>query len=256
MEIGTIGKNNKGTYMKIVAVRSSMDFDVEFLDEHHYVRKHCTSANWKKGSIKNPFDKTIFNIGYLGVGEYKAKENGKPTLPYSIWLHMIERCYAEHKQDEHPAYYGISECCKEWLNYQVFAEWYMNNRYEIDERLDLDKDIMFPGNKIYSPYHCLLVPHRINLMFTNKKNNRGLPNGIYHEVSGYSSRYNTEELGIYSTLESAYDVYAKRKKEEIIKVANKYKEIIPDEVYQALLNYEVLIENDKNYTPNSISLAS
>ena len=30
-------------------------------------------------------------------------------------------------------------------------------------------------------------------------------------------------------------------------IANEYKNKIPDDVYNALLNYEVRIENDKNY---------
>ena len=30
-------------------------------------------------------------------------------------------------------------------------------------------------------------------------------------------------------------------------VAEEYKDIIPLEVYEALLNYRVLLENDKNY---------
>lgn len=32
------------------------------------------------------------------------------------------------------------------------------NKYECDERLYIDKDILYPGNKVYSPDTCLLVP--------------------------------------------------------------------------------------------------
>ena len=42
-------------------------------------------------------------------------------------------------------------------------------------------------------------------------------------------------------------MYSKAKKNSIIKIANEYKNQIPEEVYKALLNYEVRIENDKNY---------
>ena len=37
------------------------------------------------------------------------------------------------------------------------------------------------------------------------------------------------------------------KKKEIIKMANEYKGIIPNEVYDAVIAYEFSIENDKNY---------
>ena len=62
------------------------------------------------------------------------------------------------------------------------------------------------------------------------------------------AKYNDEELGKFSTLEEAYIVYSKAKKNAIITIANEYKNQIPEEVYDALLNYEVRIENDKNYT--------
>ena len=38
-----------------------------------------------------------------------------------------------------------------------------------------------------------------------------------------------------------------KKKENILSYAEEYKNIVPKKVYDALVNYEVLIENDKNY---------
>ena len=35
--------------------------------------------------------------------------------------------------------------------------------------------------------------------------------------------------------------------EEIVKIADEYKKIIPKKVYEVLMNYEIRIENDKNY---------
>ena len=93
----------------------------------------------------------------------------------------------------------------------------------------------------------MLVPQRINLLFMNKPNNRGLPNGIEKHRSGYLARYGDEEIGIYPTLTEAYSIYAMAKEKKIKEVADEYKEIIPSEVYDALVNYKVLIENDKNY---------
>ena len=114
-------------------------------------------------------------------------------------------------------------------------------------RLHIDKDIKYPGNKLYSPYHCLLVPQRINMLFSNKPNKRGLPNGIVKYKEGYLAKYAGKDLGKYPTLEEAYSIYSNAKKDVIITIANEYKNQIPEEVYTALLNYEVRIENDKNY---------
>ena len=71
------------------------------------------------------------------------------------------------------------------MNFQNFAQWYDNHKYECDGRLHIDKDIKYPGNKLYSPYHCILVPQRINMLFSNKLNKRGLPNGIDKNKKGY-----------------------------------------------------------------------
>ena len=49
-------------------------------------------------------------------------------------------------------------------------------------------------------------------------------------------------------MEEAYYIYSAKKKQEIVKIANEYKNIIPKEVYDALVDYEFSIENDKNYT--------
>ena len=246
--LGEIKENNKGTKMKIIAQRSNYDIDVEFLDNHHYIFKHAKYQNFKNGAIKNPFDITVFGKGYLGDGEYSGWINGEHTEEYEIWKGIIKRCYCEKQSNVFNSYYNISEVCDEWLNFQNFAHWYDNHKYECDGRLHIDKDIKYPGNKIYSPYHCLLVPQRINMLFSNKPNKRGLPNGINISKSGnYEASYNGKHIGTYHTLEEAYTVYSNTKKNAIITIANEYKNKIPEEVYSALLNYEVRIENDKNY---------
>ena len=81
----------------------------------------------------------------------------------------------------------------------------------------------------------------------NKPNKRGLPNGIAKQKRGYLAKYNHKELGVYNTIQEAYEVYSKEKREDIIRVAKEYKNIIPQHVYEAILNCKIAIENDKNY---------
>lgn len=244
--IGETNTNSFGTIMKIIKYNKHSDIIVEFQDEHKF-KKKTTYGNFKKGQIKNPYDKTIYGIACLGEGEYLTKGSYYPTKVYTCWLHLIERCCVERKSKIYPAYYGTCEVCQEWMVFQNFARWWNDNYYVVNERLHLDKDILFPGNKIYSPKTCLLVPQRINMLFLNKPNKNGLPNGIRKCKDGYSAIYNQEDLGIYSTVEKAYTAYAKKKKETIIQIADEYKGIIPDKLYNALYEYEVDIHNDKNY---------
>lgn len=243
---GEIKNNNFGTPMKIIAYRNSDDIDVEFQDEHCYVKKHTTYINFKKGNIKNPYDKTKYGIGYLGVGKHTASINGEYNYIYDLWADMLNRCY--NSNSNQTAYYGICSICEDWLNFQNFGDWYEENEYVVNGRLHIDKDILYPNCNVYSPETCLLVPQRINMLFMNKANNRGLPNGIYKTKSGkYKAQYNKSKLGVYDDLSSAYKVYANEKEKKIKFVADEYKRVIPMKVYNALYSYEVKIENDKNY---------
>ena len=249
-KLGEIRNNNKGTPMKIVAYRSSDDIDVQFLDDFYYIKEHQAYVNFKNGTIKNPYDRTVLDIGYLGVGKHKIQypETKTNTKIYMSWKNMLDRCYYEKHKERNPSYYNTSTVCNDWHNFQTFADWYEEHEYHIgDERLHLDKDIKYPGNTVYSPQTCILVPQRINMMFVNKSNNRGLPNGITKGTKGYYVKYNHEKLGVYPTIEDAYYVQTQKKKEAIIQLANEYKNIIPKYIYDIVVSYEFDIRNDRNY---------
>lgn len=231
--------------MKITACNSNDNVTIEFQDEYKFQRT-VLYTNFKTGCVKNPYDRTLYGIGYIGYGKYKPSINKQNTSAYNQWVSMLERCYCEKRRYRTKSYVDC-EVCKEWHNFQNFAEWFYTNRYECNERLQVDKDILITGNRIYSPQTCILVPQTLNTMFINKPNNRGLPNGMYKTKNGFSIKYNCENLGTFKTIEKAYSVYSQKKKQEIINVAETYKNIIPTNVYQAILNYEFKIENDINY---------
>lgn len=114
--------------------------------------------------------------------------------------------------------------------------------------MHLDKDILYPGNKIYAPDKCILTPQRINELFAYKPKDNGLPVGISKTKSGkYVASYNSEHLGTYYTLKEAYEKYAMKKEEVIKQIAEEYKNKIPKDLYDALLRYKVDINNDRNY---------
>ena len=230
--LGETNVNTKGTMMKIINYRSNEDIDVEFLDDHHFVKEHQAYANFKCGQLKNPYDKTMGGVGYIGVGKYKLHNEDLSNTPaYDAWTTMLMRCYI--RKDKSPTYYGDVTVCDEWLCYQNFAEWYYSHTYPIpdNERLHLDKDIKHPKCNEYAPKNCMLVPQRINMLFSNKPNKRGLPNGIYKSRKGYLAEYNENKLGVYPTVELAYEVYASEKEKAIRQLADEYKNIIPEKIY-------------------------
>lgn len=246
---GEIRYNHFGTPMKIISYRNTGDIDIEFQDKHKYIVKHTSYINFKTGSITNPFDITVYGVGCFGVGKHKSSyEKGIVYAGYKTWADMLKRCYRTKYKDMYPAYYNIATVCDEWHCYQIFADWYEENKYEVDERLHIDKDILFPGNKLYEPEKCLLVPQRINMLFSNKKNKQGLPNGINRTKNGrYHVLYNKNNLGTYSNIKDAIERYSYAKESAIRSIAEEYREIIPEKLYIALLEYRVDVKADKNF---------
>ena len=109
----------------------------------------------------------------MGIGKYSSKINNKPSPQYSSWSSMIKRCYNPKCLTKDYTYQDCS-VCKEWHNFQNFAKWYDDNYYQVfNEEINLDKDILHKGNKIYSPENCIFVPKTINSLFTKSNRSRG-----------------------------------------------------------------------------------
>lgn len=239
--------NNFGSEMIIVEYRKYSDIDVYF-PEYDYTVKHAKYSAFEKGKIRCPFEPRVFGIGYIGVGEYKASENGKTTKVYDIWRAMLRRCYDPKLHMKEPTYFNC-EVCDEWLNFQNFAAWYEENYYEIEDKvMCLDKDILVKGNKIYSPDTCVFVPQEINTLFVKSDATRGeLPIGV--SIDRRTNKFQAQctvngkltHIGCYSSPEEAFEAYKEFKEELIKSTADQYKDYIPDKLYDAMYNYEVSI---------------
>lgn len=189
--------------------------------------------------------KTVFDVGYIGNGNYKSRINGNRTKEYSVWYAMMQRCYSENLDKSKNSYKSVF-VCDDWHNFQNFAEWYKNNYYEIDkEKIALDKDILIKGNKVYSPSTCVFAPTRINNLILSTKAKRGdLPLGVYLEGGRYRVQCKNENkkrknLGRYDSVDEAFLTYKKYKEDLIVKIADVYKSKIPKKLYEGLLRYKI-----------------
>ena len=251
--IGERNINNFGSEMVIVGYRKAKDIDVYF-PQYNWTAKNVQYDNFKRGKIKCPYEPRVYNIGYIGEGKYKIKENGKLTKCYKIWNSMLNRCYSEKLHKRESTYINC-KVCDEWHNLQNFGNWFCENYYEIeDERMVLDKDILHKGNKTYSPENCIFVPERINSLFVKCDKSRGKYSiGVsYHKqnkkFSSKCSIYDYKEnkkkskhLGYYNTPQEAFEVYKQFKENYIKQIADYYKEQIPINLYNTLYDYEVEI---------------
>ena len=248
--VGETRINNFGSKMIITKYRKYNDIDIYF-PEYSWTAEHVQYNNFKNRSAKCPYERRVYGKGYLGEGEYKVSENGKQTKQYKTWKNMLMRCYDPKYHEKEPTYIGCI-VCEEWLNFQNFALWYEENYYEIPgEQMALDKDILVKGNKVYSPDTCCFVSQNINKLFIKRDNDRGdCPIGVcYHKQSKkYQALCSTgtgklKYLGSYDTPQEAFQAYKEFKEALINKIANEYLELIPFELYRALINYEVDIDD-------------
>ncbi len=161
-----------------------------------------------------------------GVGtndaDYKIKVGRNQCPFYTKWINMLKRCYYSKYAERFPAYEGclVSD---DWLVFSNFKVWMLSQNWINKE---LDKDILVPGNKIYSEYTCIFVPKYVNRLLEDHYRARGThPQGVSFDKK--SSRYEAycsvkgrkKTLGRYMTPEEASRVYNVFKSEEIKKVA-------------------------------------
>ena len=114
------------------------------------------------------------------------------------------------------------------------------------EGWQLDKDIIQKGSKLYSKDTCCFVPAEVNLLLTKRDKCRGeYPVGVnFHKATGkFRARLNIngrlKHLGLFNTPEEAFQVYKPAKEAQIKVVAEKWKHLLDERVYQALMTYEV-----------------
>lgn len=181
-------------------------------------------------------------IGVYGKG-VTDMDNVSRTKCYKTWLQMLRRCYEKNLLSREPSYNGC-EVCEDWLIYSKFKMWF--DKHYVDG-WELDKDIITKGNKQYSPSTCCFVPKEINCLLTKRQNHRGaLPIGV-HKTSENSFRFivskegESFKLGKFSSLNDAFNAYKQEKEEQIKHMANKYRDVIEERVYNALINYQVEI---------------
>lgn len=150
--------------------------------------------------------------------------------------------------ERQPQYKGCT-VCEEWQNYSNFKVWYEQNKNN-GMSWDLDKDILFKGNKVYSSETCCFVPHAINTLFLSKKAGRGdCPIGVYYDKEREKYRANMSfmgrniKLGSFDTIESAFARYKEYKEDFIQDIAEQYKDKISDKVYEAMVKWEIEIDD-------------
>jgi len=242
-----IKKSNNYGMMRIIEYNCYRNIKVKF--KTGYIIKTNYDA-FKKGEVKDYLFPSILGIGYIGIGKYKPSINRKMTKEYITWKGMLTRCYDSYYINKNLTYQNTT-VCKEWLNFQNFAEWFNENHYELkNEKVSIDKDIIKRGNNIYCESFCSFVPQSINSLLIKCDKSRGkYPIGVsFHKTSNkYESHICIEgelkRLGYFNTPITAFNVYKKAKEKQIKIMANKYKKVLDKRIYKSLIKYKVKISD-------------
>jgi hypothetical protein len=162
-------------------------------------------------------------------------ENGKMVWIdpyYHKWRKMLERGYSQKWKQLYPSYADVT-VVEEWHRLSTFKRWIEEQQEPVTYHLD--KDILFPGNTVYSPDTCLLVPQQVNALFLGvlKLESRGeCPVGVYYDTTTKShkkyrtcfSKFSRTQAGKrFCTPEEAHQNWIQLKKEYIKEIQEQQK---------------------------------
>lgn len=174
----------------------------------------------------------IYGVGEVDM-EYQCQEfhivGGKRKLKwicpiYDTWKQMLRRAYSEKLHDKFPTYRDV-EVCEEWLKLSNFYSWMSSTDWtDLDgKKMQLDKDFILVGNKVYCPEYCAFIPHKVNSFVKLKPDfAKDLPLGVVenplsngritYEASCQDpfKRYK-RYLGYFNTPEEAHEAWRKTK---------------------------------------------
>lgn len=162
---------------------------------------------------------------------------------YMTWRSMLVRCYSDKNHKRKPTYCGCS-VSTEWLTFSIFKQWMKLHKWEGKA---LDKDVIKPNNKLYSPDTCVFISVAINNILNNHKAGRGdYPQGVnlYRRSNKFRAQISVASkrihLGIFDTPEEASAAYIKAKTNHILEIA---KDQSDPRVKKGLMLHAELIRN-------------
>ena len=241
VNVGEVYENNVGLKFVVIEYNGCNDVKVKFVDSSYTT--FSTTGNIRSGSVKDKMSPSVYGVGVVGVNSIST--NQKPHQEYVFWNSMLQRCYDLSYKLKRPTYIGCTSS-NNFKYYPYFKDWCNKQVGFGNKGWCLDKDILVKGNKLYSEDTCCFVPREINSLFALSGNSRGLnPIGVQFNLEGenYSARVSRDgkhcHIGTYETKEDAFLWYKEAKELHIKSVAKRWFGKIDQNVFNALMTYEV-----------------
>ena len=245
--VGKICKSNLSGDFKIVKYNDNRNVEIQFVTTGYETTVHLGSI--KIGSVKDPYSASVYDVGISGT-KYPPTINDVKTKEYRLWQNMLERCYSDTFKKKRPTYKDC-EASENFKSFEYFYEWCNKQIGFGNEGWQLDKDLLTKGNKVYSEDSCIFIPNEINLLLIKCTASRGEHLiGVYWSKTANAfkamvrkNKGKQEYLGLFNTEIEAFNAYKQVKESFIKEQANKFKSQIDQRAYNALMNYEVGIDD-------------
>ena len=245
--VGKVCKSKLSGDFKIVEYNNKTNVKIQFINTGYEAVVEL--GNIRKGEVKDRLSPSVYGLGIVGT-KYQIRVNGTLKKEYELWREMLKRCYSDTYQKKYPTYKGCA-VSENFKSYEYFYEW-CNKQIGFDNKdWQLDKDLLVKGNKIYSESTCVFIPAEINSLLTKCTASRGehLIGVCWHKrdkvfmTTVGKSKGKREHLGYFKTELEAFKAYKTAKESFIKEQANEWKSQIDDRAYNALMNYEVEIDD-------------
>ena len=245
--VGKICKSKLSGDFKVLKYNSAKDVEIQFVKTGFETVAQL--GHIKNGCVKDPYLPSVYGVGTVGA-KYPISEGGRNTKEYTLWNNMLKRCYSDAFKKKRPTYEGC-EVSDNFKSFEYFYEWCHNQIGFDNSGWHLDKDLLVKGNKIYSEDSCIFIPSEINSLLTKREASRGeyLIGVCWHKKDKVfvamvnKNKGKREHLGSFNTEIEAFNAYKEAKESFIKEQADKWKDQIDPRAYEALMNYEVDIDD-------------
>lgn len=206
--------------IRVTAYNSAADIAVQF-ELTGTIKAGVNAANIRKGTVADPYARTVEGVGCIGVGAYDMRT---APIAYRKWAAMIRRVVNPETAQVRKDYAGCM-IAPEWLDFQSFAHWYQGQPFAGESRYELDKDLTERGNRCYRPDRCQIIPAELNsLISADQRQNRHGSGVCYVPSTGrftsiITTRGTLEYLGTFDTAEEANEAFRAAHSLRIVRVA-------------------------------------
>lgn len=242
--VGGIYETNNSGKIEILDIVNSRKVSIRFMDTGF--EKFTDSRLIRKGIVKDN------SLSYNSCGaklDEAGKKEGVTSKAYVLWSSMLDRCYSTKMHKKRPRY-SVCDVSEYFKTFSKFSDWCNKQTSFGVDGFDLDKDLIIKGNSVYSEHTCCFLPQEINKSLQKTNKLRGeLPIGVCFDKTRGKYRASIKRYGKHINLGrfeckfEAFQTYKVAKEAYLKELAEKWKGKIDNRAYEALMKYEVSIDD-------------